>query len=424
MNSSARRCPSCGTAAGPDDLFCGDCGAKLLVGPVAQVSRPPGSPAGETPPSAPKSRRKWLIRGLVLTGALAAVWFLFLRAEPYTPPTRNEPQLPQPVAGTMREFPIDTGVTDPARLTSAVSQNFSSSESTTNVSVPAAHLPPGMSPADLPRYGTAVTSGQYRTAGATDPVNVQAIATRGNPTAAGQQITRAVAEATGGDRTGIEVASPQGGTYRGERIRTMQVVIYVLVSQYGSTVIIVYAPTPAVQPVAERLAGNVGNGRGIMDQPGMQNVLWTLPRTLPPGFVLEGTMVATPSDLGLDPDTLSSGGPAGIDPEIRQFMGAMEELLPERFVSASYRGPAGAEWGVLVCDFDSISKAQNLWRLLNWTVGFQMVGVQVGTVAGLTVETDDGQILLFQRGPYVVAVVAPPDTTMELILVFAGSLQI
>lgn len=424
MNLTARHCPSCGTAAGPADVFCGDCGAKLVAGPAVQTAPPAAPVSAGSPAGRSKSRRKWLIRWLVLAGALAAVWFFFLRPEPYTPPPRNEPQLPQPVAGTMREFPVDTGATDPARLTSAVSQNFPSSESTTNVSVPAAHLPPGVSPTDLPRYGTAVTSGQYRTAGATDPVNVQAIESRGNSTAAGQQITRAVVEATGGVRTGVEVASPQGGTYRGERIRTTQVVVYVLVSQYGSTVVIVYAPTPAVQPVAERLARNVGNGRGIVDQPGMQNVLWTLPRALPAGFVLEGTMVATPSDLGLDRDTLRSGGPAGIDPEIRQFMGSLEELLPARFVSAAYRGPAGAEWSVLVCDFDSIRKAQNLWRLLNWTVGFQMVGVQVDTVAGLTVETDDGQILLFQRGPYVVAVVAPPDTTMELILLFAGSLQI
>jgi hypothetical protein len=420
MTSHVAHCPNCGSAAGSADVFCGECGTSLTATapppprPVAQVHAP-GQPR--------KKKGKWLFRGILLAAVAGGVWFFFLRPANYTPPQRQQPQLPQAVAGTMREFPIDTDPNQPGRLTSVVSQSFPPGGKPESVSVPAQHLPPGITPSDLPNYGTAVTSGQYTTPGVSDPVNVHVIDTGGNFTS-GPQLTATVAQATGGTRTGIEVQSPQGSTYRGERIQTPEIVIHILVNQYSATIIIVYAPTPAAQPMGERLASNVGNGRGIVDQPGMENAWWTLPSSLPYGFVLEGTMVATPSDLGLDPSVLSSGGPGGIDPEIGKFIGSLDQLLPQRFVSAGYRDPVGAEWNVLIFEYESVRKAQNLWTLLKWTVGFQMIGVQVGNSPGLTVQVDEGQILLFQKGPYFVAIMAPPNNGMEFTLTFAQSLQI
>src|SRR5205085_2001339 len=109
----------------------------------------------------------------------------------------------------------------------------------------------------------------------------------------GDTIAAGVAQAAGGDLAGVRVQSPKGGTYVGTRIRSPQVLVYILDKVGENITIIIYAPDPSGAEVATRLAGNVGNGAGIADDPEMQGAIGALPATPGDDLTLQSVNTTT-----------------------------------------------------------------------------------------------------------------------------------
>jgi hypothetical protein len=466
-------CGECGAQAAPGETFCGSCGQALPPAPVAVSTPPQRTPAGKMVLAA----SAMVIVIVALIGGVG--WLTLGRALAYTPPPRKAPALPQRMAGRMKEFPVDTSAKSPVKPTSVVTQEFpkpgtsrtsgstppppplgsssssSSSSRTTSqnrapsVQVPPKWLPPGMQQASLPQVATGVTATAYRPPSASGAASTPATGTTSTTQPTGQPqgqsasgndficvlvldipqdqpqgvttISTSIANAANGQQTGVQVQSPGGDVYTGTRIRTATISVYVLKKQGDNVVIIVYAPTPAGWDTAARLATNVGNGEGLNDYPETQNSIWVLPQTPPDGFVLQEVKTQTPDDWGVSSQDLQA---PGADARVQQQLAQLRQFIPQRATSARYQDGAGQEWDALVFDYESARQAWNLWMMLRWTVGLGgMQSVSVGGSGGLYTNTDEGRVLAFQKGPYLVLLKGPSSAPLERMTEFAGKFQ-
>src|SRR5207245_782722 len=211
----------------------------------------------------------------------------------YTAPARNPAQIPERLAGTMTEFPVDTDTKSDGSMEpgSVITEDLGSGGSTSSSQqVPQKWLPPGVTRARLPQVAVTMTSAAYRprrrpgatTESAVDQIYVHVLrALQNQVQQLIDEIARSVTQATGGSRSGVRVQSPGGIVYTGSRIQSPQISVYVLQRQGSDIVIMIYGASPAVQAATARLAGNVGNGQGLNDSPTIQTTVWTLPRQPP-----------------------------------------------------------------------------------------------------------------------------------------------
>src|SRR5581483_8882255 len=171
-------------------------------------------------------------------------------------------------------------------------------------------LPPGLDRDSVRSRVNAMTSVSYRPqsqtsssargkerAGATDQVYVHVIDRPANQPDTGEVIADNITQTTRGERGGVRVDSPGGDVYIGSRIRTAQIIVFVLDKQGSGIVIIIYAPTPETQSLAERLATNVGNGQGLNDYPEVQGSIWTLPQRQQDDLVLKEMNTLTSDEV-------------------------------------------------------------------------------------------------------------------------------
>jgi hypothetical protein len=418
---AARICTTCGTPILGVESFCRNCGHAA-------------------PP--PTLARRASTGKLALIGAVTSVvvvalvggiaWVTLFRGLSYTPPDRKPPQIPERLAGTMTEFPVDTDTKSDGRMEpgSVITEDLGTGGSTSSSQqVPQKWLPPGVTRSRLPQVAGTMTSAAYRprrqpgatTENVVDQIYVHVLRALQNQT---QQLidelARSVTQSTGGSRSGVRVQSPGGIVYTGSRIQSPQISVYVLQRQGSDIVILIYGPSPAVQAATARLAGNVGNGQGLNDSPTIQTTVWTLPRQPPTDFVLQSVNTLSGDELFSSADFQSAGN----DQQTRELINKVRQFIPERITTARYRDGSRRDWNVYVYDYESTRRAWNTWFFLRWTVGLSGQSVTVAGTDGLYVDTDQGRALVFQKGPYLIAIQGPSGSAVPTLVDLAGRLQV
>jgi hypothetical protein len=239
---------------------------------------------------------------------------------------------------------------------------------------------------------------------------------------AGDAIAVDVTRATGGNRAGVKVQSPRGGIYTGSRISASQVTVYVLEKQNSDMVILVYSPTAAGQETAARLAANIGNGEGLNDYPSTRSTVWVLPERPPGALTLVSLETQTREEMGLSQRDLNE---AGNNEETRRWVEYISQFIPERATQARYVDNSGRRWEVIVYDYESTRRAWNTWWLLSWWASASDAkSVTVKDGDGLYIDTNEGRVLLFQRGPYLIFLRGPAATPVETLVAFGNSVQV
>jgi hypothetical protein len=421
LTLGARNCQSCGTSIVADETFCRNCGdsaATVVAARRASTGQMVLTSAGTS------------FAVLLVFGVFG--WFSLARVLAYTPPERKPPAMSERTAGTLTEFPVDTDKTAPLAPESIVAedlQNAPKSASTASNKQTAKRLPPGVNREDLKRRGgTALTTTVYRrrpkvgqpTAPITPADEIYICVLRITPGQA-NAIAIDIVKATSGNRSGTRLQSPRGGVYVGSKIQTPQVLIYVLEKQSTDTLILIYSPTPAMNDAAIRLAGNVGNGEGLNDYPETQNALWTLPQQKPSDLVLVDFNTVTRAELGLSDSDLNS---AGNDEETRKLFEYFSQFIPERATYARYQDSARRDWDVVIYDYDSTRKAWNTWLFLSWTVGLSGQSISLKHGDGIYADTGDGRALIFQKGPFLIVVLAPSATVTDKLISLGDGFQV
>ena len=424
LTFGTRNCQSCGTPIVPNETFCRNCGESAAT-VVAKTERTSTGQmvlvsAGTT------------VAVLLVFGVFS--WFTLANAFAYSPPERKPPAMPERTAGTLTEFPVDTDTTAPLTPESVIAddlQNTPKSGSTTTASdnQTAKRLPPGVNRENLKRRGaTTLTTTVYRRRPKTEqPTNTTMPAgeiyicvlriTPGQADVIAVDIVKAIS----GNRSGTRLQSPRGGTYIGSKIQTPQTLVYVLEKQGADVLILIYTPTSAMHNETIRLAGNVGNGGGLNDYPETQNALWTLPQQKPSDLVLVDFKTVTRAEMGLAQSDLNS---AGNDKETKKLVEYFSQFIPERATHARYQDAARRDWEVMIYDYDSTRRAWNTWIFLSWTVGLNGQSVSLKHGGGIYADTGDGRALIFQKGPYLIFVLAPAATATDKLVSLGDGFQV
>ncbi len=420
---AARICTACGAPVLGLESFCRNCGHAA---PAPMLGRR-------------TSTGKLALMGTItsvvviaLTGGI--LWFTLFRGLAYTPPDRKPPEIPTRLAGTMTEFPVDTGSdADPGghmEPGSVITQDFTSGGATKgSQEVPPKWLPPGVTRQRLPQVAGSMTSSRYgprspksgTTATSLTEIYLHVLrALQNQAPQLAEELARSVAQATGGSRSGVRVQSPRGPIYTGSRIQSPQVSVYVLNKQDSDIVIIIYGPSAAAREATARLASNVGNGEGLNDSPTIQTTIWTLPRQPPTDFVLQSVNTLSGDELFSSADFQSAGN----DEQTRELINKVRQFIPERITSARYRDASRRDWNVVVYDYESTRRAWNTWFFLRWTVGLGGQSVTVSGTDGLYADTNEGRVLVFQKGPYLIAIQGPSGSAVPTLVDLAGRLQV
>lgn len=416
-------CPSCSTPIIPGESFCRECGqsAPTVVKSVRQTS------SGKL--------------ALLATGAALPVfllfgivgWFSISSALAYSPPERKAPAMPERTSGTLTEFPVDTAGDTQTEPGSIVVDDLQNTAGKTQIAtnIPQKRLPPGLTRDSLKKRASTATSAVYRpktklsqtTVSTTTAPEIYICVLRVTPgqTKVGEAMATEIVKASSGrTRTGTRVNSPRGGVYVGSRISDSQTNVYVLEKQSSDVVILIYSPTPAGNEIAARLAGNVGNGEGVNDYPTVKDTLWTLPQR-PANLTLVDFYTQTRDEMGLSQDDLNK---ARTDEESSRIIDYFSQFIPERATTARYRDSQGKLWEVGVYDYETSRRAWNIWMFLKWTVGFGLQPATVKNDSALYSDTDEGRVLMFQRGMYLVVVKAPNGTPIETVATLGNEVQV
>lgn len=415
----ARNCQTCGTPIVADESFCRNCGEAAMT--VVTARR---MPAGS--------------QALIGTGAAFAALFFFglfgwlgiSRVLAYAPPERKLPEMSERTSGTLTEFPVDTDTTAPMMPDSVETEDLeiakkTDSKTTDSKKQTNKRLPPGVNRENLRTRGTTtLTTTVYRPRGKpVQPNTAEEIYICVLRLTPGQsdKIAVDIVKATNGNRTGAKVQSPRGATYTGSKIQSPQVLIYVLEKQAADVLILIYAPNSSMHDEAVRLAGNVGNGEGLNDYPEIRTSVWTLPQKKPGDLVLIDFYTQNRAEMGFSESDLNA---AGSDEETRKLIEYFSQFIPERATHARYQDAARRDWEVAIYDYDSPRRAWQTWFFLNWTIGLSGQSISLENVDGVYADTDEGRALIFQKGPYLIFVLAPAATPTDKLVSLGSGFQV
>jgi hypothetical protein len=229
-----------------------------------------------------------------------------------------------------------------------------------------------------------------------------------------------IVKATSGTRTGARVQSPNGGIYAGSKIQNTKITVYVLEKQSSDVLILIYAPTPSTQAAVARLAANIGNGGGLNDYPETKTTVWALPQKPPSDLVLISFTTKTRAEMDWSSDLKSSGN----DAETQKMIDYFSQFIPERATHAVYRDGARRDWEVMIYDYESTRRAWNTWFFLSWTIGLSGNSIRTKHGGGIYADTDEGRALMFQKGPYMIFVLAPNGTQTDKLISFGDGFQV
>ena len=401
----ATGCTQCGAALTPGEAFCGECGARLAA-PVPPPLPPRVGPrargAVDTAPGGSGMKAVWVLVGIA---ALFGAWWMF------KPPGAGRaglvPELPKRLAGTIKEFPVDTAASAPARPTAVISHDLRGDpQSAARKKLPAAWLPPSVTVPRVQPYTESLTAARYQSAGAPGSTYVtvmQTVREEDYQTVAGAALTGAGA---GAAQTRTQVQAPSGAGYEGVHVRGGASDVYVLrdLDPRIHIVIVVYSPSQDSRAVAERLTGNIGNGNGLADYPETQDSLAALP-SVPPGMSLEGVMDYGADQFFSEPELQAALGGAQMAAQAKE---SLRQFMPERITVSQYRDAERREYFAYAGDFGGAAKSWWIWSLIRAfsSVAGATTGV-AGTNEGITYVDKDTRIWIQRAGPRVVMMVAP-----------------
>lgn len=431
----ATLCPKCGTPAAPGEAFCRNCGAQLFAPTVAAVppavgpppaptitAPPPAAPQYQPPPTAapPKKKRSKLMIGcLVIIGLVVAVLgaggaYVWYRTS-YTPPVRKAPALPERVAGTMTEFPVNKN-TQPATVeTEALGGPTAKSDTTASTK-----LPPGVTRTSLAKGATSMTSSTYKKipVGSTTPapggdIYICVLMAMPDQPGFGDDIAASVKTSMSGTMTSVSLQSAKGGTYTGAHIVSSQGNVYVLTKQGGDVVIIIYGADPSMSATVDELATNVGNGEGLIDYPETKESLWTLPATTPSELTL--VQISTMTGAQIESQIGANGD---LPSEFRPF-------IPDRLTAARYTDSSKQEWAVMNLQYSSSFQAWRTWLLARSALG--LGGGETTTVRdvdGIYLNQEGKRVMLFQKGPYLIFMSGPTNASVDRFVALGNQIQV
>lgn len=348
------------------------------------------------------------------------------RRTSYTPPERQAPDIPERVAGTMTEFPVDNDPDAPLSPTSVETEALGGSMAKSSTTSTATKLPPGVDRSGLARGATSMTSATYRprarSGSATTPttagdIYICVLRVMPNRPKFGDELATSIVRTTSGQQTGVRVQSSQGGNYTGTRIRSSQANVYVLRKQGEDILILIYSDDQSNQTAVDRLAQSVGNGQGLIDYPEVKDSLWTLPASIPAGLTLQEVNTVTGNQIE---NVIARS--AGSDEKI---LSQMRPFIPARLTGARYTDTGNQEWITLLFQYDSSFQAWRTWLLARGALGLS--GAQSTTVrdvTGLYLVQDGKGILVFQKGPYLIFVSGPPAAQMNRLVLLGDQFQV
>jgi hypothetical protein len=417
------KCPKCGARANPADLFCIECGNPL---PQAVAAPPPVPAAGAAAPKrGVRAGCMFLLLFLVLVTSGTA-WFFFGPSKSYSLPTRLEPSVPQHMAGTLTEFPVDPAPNRPMQPTGVVSQSFEPSgqpsAAAKGIQASSETFPPGLNTGVIPQVASAMTSCTYRIDPNSPPVHVHVLQAGTNIAVAGQ-FAQGVAQSTGGTLQNARVQSPQGLTYEGYGVRSATILVYILFNRNAGNIIILYTPQPQGFEAVQRLAGSVGNGRGLLDYPQIVDTYTALPAVPPPGYRMTGIRGFTGGELRSAMGQAQAEMGKDVVAALAQILEAVRLLIPERGTLALYEDSRRQEKGVLIGSYGSSGKASVAWRVFFWTFGWGMKKNNSLGFDALIAADQEARIMLFQKGPYIGMAKVPGSSSEQELLSLATSLQ-
>ena len=361
------------------------------------------------------------------------VWFFSDAFKSYKLPDRSQPSIPQRMAGTLVEFPVDTSTTDKFGPTNVMSQTFtpaagSQGGSPPTVQAPANMFPPGLQTATLPQVAGAMTSATYQGASGTAPVHVHVLQAGSNTVYVGQ-FAKGISDGSGGSMNGVRMQGTQGQIYDGYVVRSPAILVYVLANAAAGNIIVLYAPEPESFVAVERLAGGVGNGQGLLDYPQVAGTFLALPAAPPPGYSLaqvrgftEGEIQSVIGQTKSQVQT-QGGGDAELENMLNEVVQTVGVLIPKQGTIASYEDGRGGEKVVMIGDYGSGGGCGAAWRTLSWTLGW---GMKKDSSRGFDVLVmTEGTVCwgIFRKGPYIGLVTVPSSGGEAELLDLAASLQ-
>jgi len=403
------------------------------------------SPRTAAEQAAPTPARPPLVTALIHAGVggtclvlVAAGFMTASRMSRTAAPTAAQATatLPERLAGTFTEFPVDTATDNPARPTQLVSESYAEpagDESLGPGQISTQQLPPWIAPAALPALAENATSAEYITANAGAKVNVVTLAMRDThngelalPTR--QQLDEIAPDAT---VTGLELSTPENVTYRGFRVSTALAVYYALRRGDTNTAILISAQEAAGMAVAERLARNVGNGQGLLEDEQYRGSFSRLPPA-PPGTSLQMMRTITEADITAAVAKVDANMAAsGQDPEMAKFAELLplaRAVVPRSISTAMYAASTEAADGYIVgvAGYSSGSNAWTAMQALRAMQAFLPPGLPVRVttidVAGSTAfaidAVDEGKSfggILLRRGSSIAALTGMNKTSQALL---------
>ena len=379
-----------------------------------------------------RKRRSPLLLGCLLflglgVIALGAGGIYVWRRTIYSPPVRTAPAVPERAAGTITEFPVDSDSEAPATPASVETEALGGETIAKPDRASQTKLPPGVTRTSLAKGATSMTSSTYRPKNRNQPdtrpsstenVYICVLTLMPNQQTFGDGLASTIVKETGGQKTGVKVESSTGFVYEGSKIRSPEGNVYVLNKQGADILILIYSANPD-PTVIDRLAQNVGNGQGLIDYPEVKDSLWTLPPSTPPGLTLvEINTLSQPQiehTLIGDQDSEDS----------QKIVSKMRSFIPNRLTGAKYLDANRKEWSTLTFEYESSFQA---WR--NWMLARAWLGVggarstTVRDVTGVYLSQEGTSVLVFQKGPYIIALTGPNTATSEKLVDLGNLFQV
>ncbi|HSE31975.1 MAG TPA: zinc ribbon domain-containing protein [Pyrinomonadaceae bacterium] len=446
-------CTYCGMASPPGESFCRNCGralartvdppeARYATSPISPPSIPTipavASPAPDMPVvsgqpiNVGRRRRSPLLLGcLVFLGlgviAAGAGGFYAWRRTMYTPPARTAPAIPERAAGTMTEFPVDSDSEAPATPASVETEALGGTTPAKSDLASQTKLPPGMTRSGLAKGATSMTSSTYQSKKKTQPTTVPSstenvyicvLTLMPNQQTFVDGLATTILKETGGEKTGVKVESNTGFVYVGSKIRSSKGNVYVLTKQGTDILILIYSSDPN-PTVIDRLAQNVGNGQGLIDYREIKDSLWTLPATTPADLTLIeiSTLNRAQIENSIVGDQKSE--------DAQKVVSKMRSFIPNRLTGAKYLDANRKEWVTYTFEYGSSFQAWRSWLIARIWLGFAGASSKtVRDVSGIYLSREGTSFLVFQKGPYIIALMGPGAATSDSLVGLGNLFQV
>ena len=352
---------------------------------------PPPVAIADAGPERKSHPGRWIAAAvaLLLLGSGAYFWFGPIRFG-----AKSDGAVPQRVAGVIKEFPVDTGATV-AKPSIVVTQDLRA-KAAAHPAIPNS-LPRSVTPALLAKAGTKMTSARYQESPTGPAVNVSVIEKDPQPAIGAREIANQIAEGGGSSVRESEVAvqSPAGSTYKGWKLISPTGETYVLDKQNAPVLIVIYSPDTAGNQIADRLAGNVGNGQGLLDYPDSRDAIMAVPPN-PPGFELQDISTYNTADL-LGPG-LQAGLSQDMGTDVNQLSGTIQKVVPQRLTAATYLDSAKGSWNVVVGNYGRQGPALLAWYAIRAALAGSGTKVNPGAQGSLLLNTGDGTFAVAHQG--------------------------